>query len=282
MKTASTKLIKAFLALFSLAGVVITAHASQQVTFAWDPNQESDLAGYKLYYTLDGSGVTNNVDVGNQITTTVTGLQEGGNYIFYVTAYDTAGLESDPSNPVTYRIPIPNHAPTAANVSAERYEGQPLKLAAARLVAVGNDQDNDPLTVTAVQSVSANNVSVILDGDWIIYFAPADFNDTDTFNFTLGDGQGGTATATVTVTVTVLPPESQSKPIISTLNGDNQIQVVGLGIPGRTYMIQASESASNPDWVTIATVVANPSGNYLYIDPDWINHTSRFYRVVVP
>lgn len=90
-------------------GVLLSAG---QVTLAWDPNGEPEVAGYKLYYGPVSGQYDQVIDVGNVTTTTVTDLQTGGTYWFVVTAYTADGLESDPSNEINY-TPLPT-PPTAA------------------------------------------------------------------------------------------------------------------------------------------------------------------------
>lgn len=76
-----------------------------QATLEWDPNSESDLAGYKMYVGT-ASGVHGApIDVGLVTTYTVTNLQSGSTYYFAVTAYNTAGLESGKSNEVSWTAP---------------------------------------------------------------------------------------------------------------------------------------------------------------------------------
>ncbi len=107
---------------FSLAGQA-TCFATTAV-LSWDPNTESNLAGYKLYYKadsstppFDGTGAVEGaspIDVHNQTTTTVSGLDPSRTYYFVVTAYNTAGLESIYSSIVT----ILESAPPTVAVSA--------------------------------------------------------------------------------------------------------------------------------------------------------------------
>lgn len=80
---------------------------SAQVTLAWDPNPESDLAGYKIHYGLASGQYNTTIDVGNVIKVTVNDLDYGKQYFFVATAYNTAGLESDPSNEVSYMPELP-------------------------------------------------------------------------------------------------------------------------------------------------------------------------------
>lgn len=67
---------------------------------SWDANTESDLAGYKVYFGTAPGTYGSPIDAGNQTTYTVTGLGTGTFY-FVVTAYNTSGAESNPSNEVS-------------------------------------------------------------------------------------------------------------------------------------------------------------------------------------
>jgi hypothetical protein len=71
-----------------------------QATLEWDPNNEPDLAGYKLYYGLASGSYETTIDVGNQTTYTITDLDVGEIYYIAATAYNTSGLESGYSNEV--------------------------------------------------------------------------------------------------------------------------------------------------------------------------------------
>ena len=98
------------------------------VSVSWDPNTESDIAGYKLYKrTLPSqdfgqplfSGFPNNP---SSPTTTVTGLSEGTTYGFIVTAIDTSGNESAPSiekqfTTTTGTPPPPPPTPSSLTIS---------------------------------------------------------------------------------------------------------------------------------------------------------------------
>ena len=90
-----------------LLGVLALFAAMQltagDVTLAWDPNDESDLAGYKVYYGKVPGVYGAPISLGTQTTYTVTGLTPG-TYYFAVTAYNTAGLESGFSNEVSTTV----------------------------------------------------------------------------------------------------------------------------------------------------------------------------------
>lgn len=123
-----------FALMFGVSAALATPTVN--ITFAWDANTEADLAGYRLYQsnvsvlTLDadndgiitlaellaGSGVVvGNVSVGTEI---VTVQVHDGTWYWVLTAYDTQGNESGPSNEVTKTVntSVPS-APSGLNIT---------------------------------------------------------------------------------------------------------------------------------------------------------------------
>jgi hypothetical protein len=76
-----------------------------QVTLEWDPNTETDLAGYRIYVGTASGVYGAPIDVGLATTYTVTNLQSGHTYYFAVSARNAAGQESGKSNEVVYAAP---------------------------------------------------------------------------------------------------------------------------------------------------------------------------------
>lgn len=91
---------------------------AESVTLAWDPNTEPDLAGYYIYYGEQGAA-PQRVDAGLNTTLTIDDLTPGLTYVFYATAFNTANLESDPSESVTYTFPDAQPVPPAWAVSGD-------------------------------------------------------------------------------------------------------------------------------------------------------------------
>ena len=94
-----------FLAAAFVAGFA-TIRDGAAVTLAWNANPEPDIAGYKLFWGETNATPTA-IDVGNVTQAQVNDLVQGRTYRFYLTAYNTAGLESDASAAVIYTQPSP-------------------------------------------------------------------------------------------------------------------------------------------------------------------------------
>jgi hypothetical protein len=110
------------------------------ITLAWDPNTEPDLAGYKIYYGTSSRQYTVTVDVGNVTRYTIRDLDESRVYYLAVTAYDTAGNESELSDEVS-GYPTDQTPPTLVAVASVEENGidllfsEPLERTSAENVA---------------------------------------------------------------------------------------------------------------------------------------------------
>jgi hypothetical protein len=92
----------------SLFSFLVSPSQAADVTLAWNPNSENDLAGYAIYASQDASGppydhvssyTLAEIDPANP-RCVITGLEDDLVYYFVVTALDTEGNESDFSDDV--------------------------------------------------------------------------------------------------------------------------------------------------------------------------------------
>jgi len=83
----------------------VISRSNPVVHLSWDPNQESDLAGYRLYYGFESRKYLQFFDVGNTNFASLTLPLPDTAYYLAVTAYDTDGLESSYSSELIYRAP---------------------------------------------------------------------------------------------------------------------------------------------------------------------------------
>jgi len=90
--------------------------SAASATLAWDrAASHTNLSAFVLKYGVSSGSYTGKVSVATNLTSaTVSDLVSGVRYFFAVTARNVAGLESDPSNEISYTPPTtaPNVLPT--------------------------------------------------------------------------------------------------------------------------------------------------------------------------
>lgn len=92
----------------ALLAVVLFCHnarSAQNVDLAWNSSSNSSVAGYFLYCGSQAGVYTNRINIGNNTTALISGLQEGQTYHFAVSAYNSEGTESPLSSDLTYITP---------------------------------------------------------------------------------------------------------------------------------------------------------------------------------
>lgn len=94
-------------AVFSFLILCLSALSSraQSVSLAWNPGPPASTAGYFLYLGTISGNYTTRIDVGTNTVATISGLVAGQIYYFVVTAYNSARVESLPSNEATFVAP---------------------------------------------------------------------------------------------------------------------------------------------------------------------------------
>lgn len=92
------------IALLLLSLCTITSAFAQptgSIGLTWAPNSEPDIAGYRIYQGNQPGQFNKQIDVGFSTVAVIDSLTPGTTYYWYVTAYNSADLESLPSNVVT-------------------------------------------------------------------------------------------------------------------------------------------------------------------------------------
>ena len=95
-----------FAALLSVLLLGLPSHAyPEDVIVSWNPNEEPDLAGYRIYYGSASGSHSVMIEVSGTSAYTLTHLEPGQTYYFSATAYDTSGNESAFSEEVSFYMP---------------------------------------------------------------------------------------------------------------------------------------------------------------------------------
>ena len=207
------------------------------VTLAWDPSSSSNVAGYKVYYGVATGVYIQSQDDGAATNAVVTNLVAGSTYYFAAKAYDSTGLESLPSNEVSYNVPIlPQVASlTWSNPTAITY-GTPL--GAPQLNATANVPGTFSYSPPAGTVLPAGNAQTLT-----VAFTP-----TDLVNY---------APANASVTLSVLPAPLQ-------ISADNKAKPYGAALPLLTYratgFVNGDTLASLTTPPTLATTASAATG----------------------
>lgn len=116
--------LSAFLSVAILLVVAPATSLATDVSLAWDPSPDPDLAGYHIYYQANSSAIpfqgtgalegSAPVDGRNSTTTTISGLNPANSYYFAVTAYNSSGAESVYSNIVA----VPESLPPIVSITS--------------------------------------------------------------------------------------------------------------------------------------------------------------------
>lgn len=170
--------------------------------------------------------------------------------------------------------------PVAGDVTIERYPTGDTKIQLSTLLASCTNADGNLLTIVSVSPTSANGGTITVLGGWAIYTPPVGFTNADSFTYTVEDNFGETAVGTVTVAI--IMDNSPSSNLTITSLGNNMYEIDGNGIPGYTYQLQYSDSASPFNWQDLpgASFTADDLGRFQYIDTT--TDGIRFYRSVSP
>ena len=207
--------------------------ASQGVKLAWDANAESDIAGYVLRYGTARGKPSQSIDVGKTATATVSNLADGTTYFFTVTARNTLGLESPPSNEVSYTTaPLGAHPLTVINgTGTGNYTESTRVTVSASAPAAGQQFDrwtgdwqilDNPLSSTTTALMLFRNLEISASyrsnesNDTIRYLPLAGYGDRmvgGVFEGTNGDPVEGPYTPIYTITAT--PPDGWSEVSVS-------------------------------------------------------------------
>lgn len=219
------------------------AWGSQDVSLQWTPNSDTNVAGYALYIGTNSGDYPSRIDVGTNTTSTLSGLSNGLTFYFVATAYDSAGVESTPSNETNFVAPINN--PPTLNPLSSNYNAAPLSTLIINNTATDSVQ-NDALTFSLDPGAPTNMDINPTNGEleWIPPLSAA----------------GTTNSVTVRVTDSSVPPLSSIQTFTITVSNYVQMSFGSSIIPmGQTSSVPLILNSSTG--VTNVSFVLDVPGN---------------------
>jgi hypothetical protein len=164
--------------------------------------------------------------------------------------------------------------------------GRSLKFPVATLLANDYAIGGGAVALQSVDTSSRLGATVFREGDWIVYEPVAgSSNDADEFTYTIiRDGGSPGDSATATVHVEIQPPDfgdGQTQNIVSAARqNDGCFRVQFVGIPGCSYLVQATPDLAAPNWTDLSWVAAGPNGLFEFLDADAPLFQTRYYRAI--
>ena len=182
-----------------------TANAVVNVTLAWNPNDEEDLAGYRVYHREEGQAFNYGTPAweGSETTCAIEDLDDTITHYFVARAFDLAGNESTDSLEESF---TPNRPPVFDTIGSKGgQEGQTLQFTVS-----ASDPDNDDLTYSAESVPTGGNFDA----------------GTRTFTWTPDYAASGNYTVTFTVTDNGTPVKNDSEDVSITVSNVNRSPVL--------------------------------------------------------
>lgn len=190
----------------AVAGAAAPASFAGEMSLAWDPVSDTDLAGYKIYYGVSSGNYTEFRDVGMNTSTTLTGLDPCTVYYVAVKAYDSEGLESDAFSNEVVGLPRPVVSAASPN-SAEQGASLDVSVTGESFDSGASVEfSGTGITVEQVTYVSCNELTVRIS---IASAAPTGARDITVVN---PDGSYGTGAGLFTVEANAPPTVSSTTP----------------------------------------------------------------------
>jgi hypothetical protein len=276
LKLLSYILVTLFLLFFNTKGY------SADVTLAWDPNTQTDLKGYKIYYGTATGNYQWIIDAGNVTTYTVSGLSVGATYFASATAYNTSGLESSYSNEVSFTLPgctysiSPSSATFAAsggtgtiNITTTQYCRWTASSDSSWVtVSTGSGQGSGSLSFTVSPNNNTTSQTATLTIAGNTYTITEAGKTQPTYSITASAGTGGTISPAGTVSVLAgagqsfaITPGSNYKISNITVDGVSKgaIATYTFSSVSANHTINATFSASGPKATTKKPILRTKS-----------------------
>ena len=248
--------------------LAVSLRAEEQVALAWDLNSELDLAGYRIHWGLVSGHYAWTTDVGSPTTASASLPVDDETYYFAVSAYNTAGLESDLSNEVSYRVepsltPIP-HAKLTFSTD-EDHE------------VIFEWPAEHQLPPDAVYLAVVPPLHGVIGGDWpdLTYRPAEDYSGSDQFRLIIFDGTSPVLKATVDLEI---------QPVNDAPLAVSDFYSTAVGIPVSIQLQGNDVDDEAIEYIIVGTpgrgrLLGDPPDFHYLPDPDYVGSDELTFKV---
>jgi hypothetical protein len=244
-----------------LAFTPLRGASTGSVVLAWDPNPEPNIATYIVQYGTSSGNYSHAVEVGNVTTATLSDLAPS-TYYAVVTARDTNGLESLPSDEISFAISIPPPPVSWVGLADGAFLNGPRPILLESSTASHIARVEFYAGSSKVGEASASSPIAVWNND-----RPGDHTLE-----VRGFDESGQLVHTEAITIHIIRPETRD--IHRRPDGAFEFQLIGA--PGRVQHVYASTNLQ--DWTLLESIL-NETGTIIFTDLEAANIKQRFYRV---
>ena len=244
------------------------------VVLAWDPSPDTNVVGYAVQYGTNSGSYQTRVDVANQTNATIQLPTNGNTFFFVAIAYTVDGVESLPSNEVSYSpaATSTNQTITFGALATKTFGAAAFSLSATASSGLPvNFSSGNP----SVATIAGNTVTIVGVGSAVITASQAGNASfaaapSKTVAFTVIDPN-----ATVVTPVDIIPVAANGKVLYASrcsgcpgpaaaggskvLNGANSALTILSAIKSNLGGMGTLGALSNQDLADIAAYLATPN-----------------------
>ena len=243
---------------------VQAAQLAKSVTLAWQASSDPSVVGNRVHYGTAPGVYTTSVDVGNATSVTLSDLTPGATYYYSVTAYNSNGASSEPTNEVSSMAQGFPAVSLGTPGSRANFNGPTVVALSAAASEIGGN-------IAKVQFYSggalfAEVTSSPFTAQWSA--SPGSY----TLSVVAYDASGMSVQSSLQSVTVVQPAISSMNRMV---DGSNQLTLTGA--VGGSHSVYVTSDLAN--W-TLLTTVVKTSGTAVVLDPQAATAKRRFYRMM--
>jgi len=235
---------------------------AKPVTLGWNAAADPAVRGYAIYYGRTNLPTNTRINSGTNLSCTMTGLFVGVTYRIYAVSYDAQGIESLPSNQLTFTptMPAATNPPPRLQIARQSNGSMKLSYAAGTNTTCAIQYASTPTAKywQTLTNVAANQVGDIIALDTTASRVPQRFYRV------------------------ALTPQPLVSALAIARQTNGTMRLSWMTPPGTPSRIQSASSPAATTWTTRATVTSTDEGQAAFLDSTAAQSSKRFYRVVMP